>query len=201
MRGRLSCRPLTLWGYPESLVCADDLREEALALAQSDLLPVSPLRGLLEVTRLVRTAGDVPELLWAIARVIAESLGYGTVAINLYRPEWDDFQTAAVHGGEEAKKTLVGHVRRIEEWEPLLAERFHRRGAYVVLAGQFDWATLSDDGVVYVCGDGRFMAPAVRETLIRIHMERRGTTLEKSSDWLEGMIEANRYNQDVFGFK
>jgi diguanylate cyclase (GGDEF)-like protein len=77
--------------------------------------------------------------------VIAESLGYGTVAINLYRPEWDDFQTAAVHGGEEARKTLVGHVRRIEEWEPLLSERFHRRGAYVVPAGEFDWGTLSDD--------------------------------------------------------
>jgi diguanylate cyclase (GGDEF)-like protein len=114
-------------------------------VAQSNLSPVSPLRGLLEVTRLVRTAGDVPELLWAIASVIAESLGYGTVAVNLYRPEWDDFQTAAVHGGEEAKKTLFGHVRRIEEWEPLLAERFHRRGAYVVPAGQFDWGTLSDD--------------------------------------------------------
>ncbi len=87
----------------------------------------------------------MPALLWAIARVIAESLGYGTVAINVYRPEWDDFQTSAVHGGQEAQKTLVGHVRRIEEWEPLLAERFHRRGAYVVLAGQFDWGTLSDD--------------------------------------------------------
>ena len=87
----------------------------------------------------------MPELLWAIARVIAESLGYGTIAINLYRPEWDDFQTAAVHGGEEARKTLVGQVRRIEEWEPLLAGRFHRRGAYVVPAGEFDWGAIGDD--------------------------------------------------------
>jgi cytochrome P450/NADPH-cytochrome P450 reductase len=63
------------------------------------------------------------------------------------------------------------------------------------------WATLEAGGMVYVCGDGRFMAPAVRETLIRIHMERRGTTLEQSSDWLEGMIESGRYSQDVFGFK
>ncbi|HEX3055432.1 MAG TPA: diguanylate cyclase [Gaiellaceae bacterium] len=145
MRGRPTGRPLTLRGYPNPRVRADDQGEEALALAQSHHLPVSPLRGLLEVTRLVRTAGDVPALLWAIARVIAESLGYGTVAINLYRPEWDDFQTAAVHGGEEAQKTLVGHVRRIEEWAPLLADRFHRRGAYVVPAGEFDWETLSDD--------------------------------------------------------
>ncbi len=90
------------------------------ALDQPNLPPVSPLRGLLEVTRLVRAADDVPELLVAIARVVAESLGYGTVAINLYRPEWDDFETATVHGGEEAQKTLIGHVRRIEEWEPVL---------------------------------------------------------------------------------
>jgi cytochrome P450/NADPH-cytochrome P450 reductase len=63
------------------------------------------------------------------------------------------------------------------------------------------WQALEADGMIYVCGDGRFMAPAVRETLIRIHMERRGTTLEQSSTWLEGMIESGRYNQDVFGFK
>ncbi|HEY5099428.1 MAG TPA: diguanylate cyclase [Gaiellaceae bacterium] len=115
------------------------------ALDEPNLPPVSPLRGLLEVTRLVRAADEVPELLVAIARVVAESLGYGTVAINLYRPEWDDFETATVHGGEEAQKTLIGHVRRIEEWEPVLAERFHRGGAYVVPAGEFDWGTPGQD--------------------------------------------------------
>ena len=35
--------------------------------------------------------------------------------------------------------------------------------------------------MVFVCGDGRFMAPAVREALIRVHMEKRGMTLEQSS--------------------
>ena len=63
------------------------------------------------------------------------------------------------------------------------------------------WAALESSGMVFVCGDGRFMAPAVRETLIRIHMEKRGTSLEQSSEWLEGMIEGGRYHQDVFGFK
>jgi len=106
------------------------------------------LRGLLEVTRLVRTADDLPELLRAIARVIAESLGYRTVAINLYRPEWDDFECTTVHGRPEAEAVLVGLVRRIEDWEPLLADRFARRGAYVVHAGEFDWA--ADGGDFYL---------------------------------------------------
>jgi cytochrome P450/NADPH-cytochrome P450 reductase len=63
------------------------------------------------------------------------------------------------------------------------------------------WAALENSGMVFVCGDGRFMAPAVREALIRVHMEKRGATLEQSSEWLEGMIEGGRYHQDVFGFK
>lgn len=109
------------------------------------LPPLSPLRGLVEVTRLVRAAGDVPELLAGIARVMSESLGYGTVAINVYRPEWDDFETTTVHGDDDARAALQGHVRRIEEWEPLLADRFNRRGAYVVPAGEFDWSTISHD--------------------------------------------------------
>jgi cytochrome P450/NADPH-cytochrome P450 reductase len=63
------------------------------------------------------------------------------------------------------------------------------------------WSALDGNGMVFVCGDGRFMAPAVREALIRIHMEKRGMTLEQSSAWLESMIEGGRYHQDVFGFK
>jgi diguanylate cyclase (GGDEF)-like protein len=100
---------------------------------------------LLEVTRLVRSADDLPELLGAIARVVAESLGYGAVVVNLYRPEWDDFVVTTVHGGDEARRALLGSVRTIDDWKPLLDERFARRGAYVIPAGEFDWTTICDD--------------------------------------------------------
>ena len=53
---------------------------------------ISPLRGLVEVTRLLRAREDLPALLDAVARTIGESLGYRTVAVNVYRPEWDDFE-------------------------------------------------------------------------------------------------------------
>ncbi|HET7145881.1 MAG TPA: sensor domain-containing diguanylate cyclase [Gaiellaceae bacterium] len=105
----------------------------------TSLPPISPLRGLLAVTKLMRSGGDLPELLTAIARTVAESLGYRTVVVNLYRPAWDDFCVTTVHGNEAARALLLGQVRRTEEWTPLLEERFERRGAYVVPAGTYDW--------------------------------------------------------------
>jgi diguanylate cyclase (GGDEF)-like protein len=109
--------------------------------------PISPLRGLLEVTRLLREQEEVPEVLAAIARVIGESLGYHTVAINLYRPEWDDFSVITVHGNETAREALLGRVRTGAEWDRLLAPQFLRRGAYVIPAGAVDW---SEFGASYV---------------------------------------------------
>jgi diguanylate cyclase (GGDEF)-like protein len=107
------------------------------------LNPISPLRGLLEVTRLVRTVEELPELLDAIARTISETLGFRTVVINLYRPAWNDFLVATVHGNEDARAALLGSLRSIEEWEDLLSDRFLRNGAYVVPAGTYDWTSMS----------------------------------------------------------
>ena len=103
---------------------------------------ISPLRGLLEVTRLLRAREDLPALLDAVARSIGESLGYRTVAVNLYRRAWDDFEVTVVHGSDEARATLIGNVREGTEWETLLDQRFERRGAYVIPRGSIDWAEL-----------------------------------------------------------
>ncbi|MFL5928990.1 MAG: PAS domain S-box protein [Gaiellaceae bacterium] len=99
----------------------------------------SRLRGLLEVTRLVRTGAQLPELLAEIARTVSDSLGYRTVVINLYRREWDDFVVSTVHGSDEARKVLLGEVQQVRDWEPLLDQRFLQRGAYLVPEGEIDW--------------------------------------------------------------
>jgi diguanylate cyclase (GGDEF)-like protein len=103
---------------------------------------ISPLRGLVEITRLLRAREDLPGLLEAVARTIGEALGYRTVAVNLYRPAWDDFEVTTVHGNEEARATLIGNVRPREDWAVLLADRFERSGAYVVPSGSIDWGSL-----------------------------------------------------------
>jgi len=99
----------------------------------------SRLRGLLEVTRLVRTGVELPELLGAIARTVSDSLAFRTVVINLYRREWDDFIVTTVYGSDDAKAALLGQVQPPSEWEPLLDARFLQRGAYFITAGDIDW--------------------------------------------------------------
>jgi cytochrome P450/NADPH-cytochrome P450 reductase len=62
------------------------------------------------------------------------------------------------------------------------------------------WAALQAGASVYLCGDGKFMAPAVRDTLIRIQMQQVGDEHAQGSAWLEGLIADGRFHQDVFGF-
>lgn len=62
------------------------------------------------------------------------------------------------------------------------------------------WRAIEAGAQIFLCGDGRFMAPAVRDTLIRIHMQQAGGEHAQGSAWLESMIEDGRFHQDVFGF-
>jgi diguanylate cyclase (GGDEF)-like protein len=101
---------------------------------------IKHLRGLLEVTSLVRGADDLDAVLEAIARTISECLGFGTVAVNLYRPAWDHFEVTNVYGNEGAREALLGDARDLSSWRPLLDERFLRHGAYLIPHEHFDWA-------------------------------------------------------------
>jgi diguanylate cyclase (GGDEF)-like protein len=101
---------------------------------------VASLRSLLEITKSVRSGADVDSVLDAIARVVGETLGFETVVLNVYRPEWDDFYVATVHGGEAVREALLGSVYDWASWRPLLDPRFSRAGAYFIPNDAFDWS-------------------------------------------------------------
>ena len=104
------------------------------------ILPTLPeLRGLLEVTRLVRDERDLSRLVDGIAETVSGALGFNTVAINLFRPAEGDFQVVSVHGNDAAREALLGSTRPVDAWEPLLAERFDRRGAYLIPHDEGEW--------------------------------------------------------------
>src|SRR5581483_1078400 len=64
--------------------------------------------ALVGITELVRGENDLETALNVIARTVSETLGFGTVVVNLYRPAWDDFCVTAVHGDEDVRSALLG---------------------------------------------------------------------------------------------
>ena len=104
------------------------------------LATLPQLRGLLEVTRLVRDERDLTKLVDAIAATIADSLGFRTVAINLYRPAEGDFVVTTVHGSVAAQEALLGTTRPADGWTPFFTDRFLHRGAYLIPHDEVDWA-------------------------------------------------------------
>ena len=113
-----------------------------MSLHIEPLSSLPQLRGLLEVSRLVREERDLTRLTDQIAATISDSLGWSTVAINLYRPASGDFEVTTVHGNDGARDALLGTTRPADAWTPLLAERFLRRGAYMIPHDEADWAGL-----------------------------------------------------------
>jgi cytochrome P450/NADPH-cytochrome P450 reductase len=63
------------------------------------------------------------------------------------------------------------------------------------------WNLLGDpakDTHVYVCGDGAKMAPAVRQAFLDIYCTRTGSDESRARDWLIGLVESDRYVEDVW---
>jgi diguanylate cyclase (GGDEF)-like protein len=87
-----------------------------------------------------RTTYELEPVLRAVARTMQACLGFGTVVVNLHRPAWDDFETVVVEGSAEAREALLGQTSNAEDWAPLLDARFERRGAYLVIDGEYDWS-------------------------------------------------------------
>ena len=88
----------------------NEARPRGASLAARDF--AASLRSLLEITKTVRTGADVDSVVDAIARVVAETLGFQTVVLNVYRPEWDDFCVATVHGNDTVARSAARlHLR------------------------------------------------------------------------------------------
>jgi diguanylate cyclase (GGDEF)-like protein len=98
------------------------------------------LGAVLDVPRAVRSGADIGSVLATVARAVSDALGFETVVMNVYRPEWDDFYVAAVHGSEAVRSALLVSVDEWKTWEALLHQRFRRAGAYFIPHEAFDWS-------------------------------------------------------------
>src|SRR4051794_13422356 len=97
------------------------------------------LQKLLDLARVVRGQDDLHCVLSRVVETVGDLLQVRTVALNLYRPAWDDFEVTEVHGSPAAREALVGSTSAHGDWAPLLAAEHERHGVYFIPAGSVDW--------------------------------------------------------------
>ncbi len=103
------------------------------------------------------------------------------------RSEVEDWARTGIITPYVAFSAVAGH-----KWKYVQDALWAERGAVS--------AAIEAGAQIFLCGDGKYMAPAVRDTLIRIAVDAQGGDHASGSAWLEDMIEQGRFHQDVFGF-
>ncbi|WP_086823694.1 bifunctional cytochrome P450/NADPH--P450 reductase [Allokutzneria sp. NRRL B-24872] len=68
----------------------------------------------------------------------------------------------------------------------------------ITAEGEEVLSLLDAGGRVYVCGDGRNMAPAVRAAFLALHKEKTGASPEEAEAWLASLTDSGRYVEDVW---
>jgi cytochrome P450/NADPH-cytochrome P450 reductase len=102
-----------------------------------------------------------------------------------YRQEMQDWEQAGIAEVHTAYSAVTGHPARFVQ-------------NAIANAADTVWQAIEDGAYIYVCGDGRRMAPAVRQALVAIHRERTGSEDEAAQQWLAQLEADGRYQQDVF---
>ncbi|MCM2389020.1 bifunctional cytochrome P450/NADPH--P450 reductase [Streptomyces albipurpureus] len=103
----------------------------------------------------------------------------------LYRDELE----AAERTGTVSLRPV--HSQAPEEGMRFVQDRIAQDSAEV-------WALLQAGAHIRVCGDGRAMAPAVRDAFRSIHRDRTGATAEDTETWLTDLMKQDRYVEDVW---
>lgn len=100
----------------------------------------------------------------------------------------DELEKAAAAGSVSLRPAFM-HAP--QDGVRFVQERITREGDEV-------WALLEAGARVFVCGDGRRMAPGVREALKAVYRRHAGAHEEAADAWLTAMTESGRYVEDVW---
>ncbi|MGW1504386.1 bifunctional cytochrome P450/NADPH--P450 reductase [Streptomyces mirabilis] len=140
---------------------------------------IAPLRGFLEERASQQENGT--------------EVGLSQVFVGCRHPEHDYFYRQEMQAWEQSGIAQVHTAFSAVSGHPA---RFVQNA----IAGAADtvWQAIEDGAYIYVCGDGRRMAPAVREALAAIHRQRTGSDDETAQQWLAQLEADERYQQDVF---
>ncbi|MCX4403698.1 bifunctional cytochrome P450/NADPH--P450 reductase [Streptomyces sp. NPDC059837] len=140
---------------------------------------IAPLRGFLEERASQRENGT--------------EVGLSQVFVGCRHPEHDYFYRQEMQAWEQSGIAQVHTAFSAVSGHPA---RFVQNA--IANAADTVWQAIEDGAYIYVCGDGRRMAPAVREALAAIHRQRTGSDDETAQQWLAQLEADEHYQQDVF---
>jgi len=126
----------------------------------------------------------------AVQAASGQQLGAGLCYFGVRHPDVDYLHRAELEAAEKAgvismrpafSRAEVDGVKYVQD--------------RIAADGDEVWAALAAGGRVYICGDGKGMAPAVREAFKSIH---RAHGSGDDQEWLDGLIAEDRYVEDVW---
>ncbi|MEH0841192.1 cytochrome P450 [Micromonospora sp. CPCC 205711] len=102
-----------------------------------------------------------------------------------YRDEMQSWEQAGIAEVHLAFSTVPGHPHKYVQ-DAITAD------------GDAIWDAIENGAHIYVCGDGRRMAPSVRQALAGIYCSHTGGSADDAEKWLDQLEDDGRYQQDVF---
>ncbi|MFJ3876351.1 cytochrome P450 [Streptomyces sp. NPDC090077] len=173
-----------------AVTAGDTLRARVLPCSDSFRLPEDPAVPVILVSA---GTGLAPFRGAVLDRLHARSTGTLLCYFGCDHPDVDylhreEFEAAEAAGAVSMRPAFM-HAP--VDGARFVQDRIARESAEV-------WAVLEAGGRVHVCGDGRRMAPAVREAFTAVHREHTGSSGEEAAAWLAGLLESGRYVEDVW---
>lgn len=163
---------------PETFHLPTDITQPVIMIGAGS--GIAPFRGFIQERSIQKLNGEtVGEML----------LFYGCRAENvdfLYREQlqnWEKENVVSIHPAFSSRpESDIAYVQHSIWKHREEVKRLFESGA-----------------TIYLCGDGKFMAPAVRETLVKIYQEMIASDYETSlKRWEEDVEKKNRFVMDIF---
>ncbi|WP_087924577.1 cytochrome P450 [Streptomyces albireticuli] len=176
--------------YVQAVTAGDTVHARVLPCGDSFRLPEDPSVPVILVSA---GTGLAPFRGAVLDRLHARSTGTLLCYFGCDHPDVDylhreEFEAAEAAGAVSMRPTFM-HAPA--DGVRFVQDRIARESAEV-------WAALEAGGRVYICGDGRRMAPAVREAFMAIHRDNTGASEEEAAAWLAALTESGHYAEDVW---
>ena len=176
--------------YLQTVSAGDTLQARVLPCSEAFRLPQDPA---VPVILISAGTGVAPFRGAVLDRLHGKATGTLLCYFGCDHPDVDFLHREELQAAEDAGAVSLRPVfsHAPEDGVRFVQDRIAKEGAEI-------WSVLQAGGRVYVCGDGRRMAPGVRTALQAVYREQTGADAEEAAAWLTAMTQSGTYVEDVW---